>query len=143
MNCSDSLDHPKTQIDIAFSVLINIANVVGIVYNVPQMYHTYKRKSTKDISPIFLHARFWCSLLWTVYCVYYHLWYVLVSWITTGSSSVFMLYYMHIYPRINKNGSKAFLPVNTQDPDDIDDELINQNKIEMNNSFAEENHPKK
>jgi uncharacterized protein with PQ loop repeat len=100
-NCTSVIVN-KNDIDTMFSVLINIANVVGVIYNVPQMYHTYKRKSTNDISPIFLHARFWCSILWTIYCVYYHLWYVLISWITTGTSSTFMLYYMHIYPRIQR-----------------------------------------
>ena len=104
MNCSSSneLDNPKTKVDIMFAVLVNIANVVNILYNIPQMYHTYKCKTTTGISPIFLHARFYCSILWTVYCTYYRLWYILVSWLTTGTSTVFMLYYMHVYPRIQK-----------------------------------------
>jgi uncharacterized protein with PQ loop repeat len=108
-NCTCTTSVAKNDIDIMFSVLINIANVVGIVYNVPQMYHTYKRKSTNDISPIFLHARFWCSILWTIYCIYYHLWYVLVSWITTGTSSTFMLYYMHVYPRLQRNKALKYV----------------------------------
>jgi uncharacterized protein with PQ loop repeat len=104
MNCSsgNELDNPKTKVDIIFAVLVNIANVVNIVYNVPQMYHTYKCKTTTGISPIFLHARFYCSILWTIYCIYYRLWYILVSWLTTGTSTIFMLYYMHVYPRIQK-----------------------------------------
>jgi uncharacterized protein with PQ loop repeat len=126
-NCTQ-ISPTKTDVDIVFSVLVNIANVVGVLYNLPQMYHTYKRKTTNDISPIFLHARFWCSIMWIVYCLYYKFWYVFVSWIITGSSSTFMLYYMHIYPRINKHAQ--FLPVSTNDLDkeEIDDVLIDENK---------------
>jgi uncharacterized protein with PQ loop repeat len=137
MNCSagNELDNPKTKVDIMFAVLVNIANVVNIVYNVPQMYHTYKCKTTIGISPIFLHARFYCSILWTIYCIYYRLWYILVSWLTTGSSSLFMLYYMHIYPRIQKrkmlkdnNNDTDMLITNTQIDINIDLENIDLEK---------------
>lgn len=118
-NCTSISPADKTDADVVFSVLVNIANVVGVLYNLPQMYHTYKRKTTNDISPIFLHARFWCSIMWIVYCLYYKFWYVFISWVITGSSSTFMLYYMHIYPRLNKQ--TQFLPVSTSDLQDIND----------------------
>ena len=133
MNCSTSneLDNPKTKVDIMFAVLVNIANVVNILYNIPQMYHTYKCKNTTGISPIFLHARFWCSIMWIVYCLYYKFWYVFVSWIITGTSSTFMLYYMHIYPRLHK--TPMFLPVSTSDLDrgELDDVLIDEKRCEL------------
>jgi uncharacterized protein with PQ loop repeat len=130
-NCTSVTPINKTDIDVVFSVLVNIANVVGVLYNLPQMYHTYKRKTTSDISPIFLHARFWCSIMWIVYCLYYKFWYVFVSWIITGTSSTFMLYYMHIYPRLNKK--QDFLPVSTSDLDtnELDDVLIDEKQCKL------------
>jgi uncharacterized protein with PQ loop repeat len=129
-NCT-SVIPVKTDADVVFSVLVNIANVVGVLYNLPQMYHTYKRKTTSDISPIFLHARFWCSIMWIVYCLYYKFWYVFVSWVITGTSSTFMLYYMHIYPRLNKK--PEFLPVSTSDLDtnELDDVLIDEKQCKL------------
>ena len=122
MNCSSENDliDPKTKVDIMFAVLVNIANianVVNIVYNIPQMYHTYKCKTTAGISPIFLHARFQCSILWTIYCIYYRLWYILISLLTTGTSTVFMLYYMHLYPRFQKR--KMLKDVNNNNDMDV------------------------
>ena len=131
-NCT-SVILVKTDADVVFSVLVNIANVVGVLYNLPQMYHTYKRKTTNDISPIFLHARFWCSIMWIIYCLYYKFWYVFVSWVITGTSSTFMLYYMHIYPRLNKK--QDFLPVSTSDLDtdtnELDDVLIDEKQCKL------------
>jgi uncharacterized protein with PQ loop repeat len=132
MNCSadNELHNPKTKVDIMFAILVNIANVVNILYNIPQMYHTYKCKNTSGISPIFLHARFYCSILWTVYCIYYRLWYILVSWLTTGTSTVFMLYYMHVYPRIEKR--KMLKDINNNNDTDI---LITNTQIDINNDI--------
>ncbi len=39
-----------------------------------------------------------------------------------------MLYYMHIYPRINRKKDRDFLQLSIED---LDDELINKNKLEM------------
>ena len=130
MNCSNAneLDEPKTKVDIMFAVLVNIANVVNILYNIPQMYHTYKCKTTTGISPIFLHARLYCSILWTVYCIYYRLWYILVSWLTTGTSTVFMLYYMHIYPRMERRKL-----LKNMDNNDDTDMLITNTEIDIEN----------
>ena len=80
-------------IDIAFAVLINIANVIGILYNIPQMVHTYRRKTADDISALFLNLRTLCSVIWIVYSVYYQLWYVLISFASSLVSSVFISYY--------------------------------------------------
>ena len=39
-----------------------IANIINLLYNVPQIVTTYKRKSTKDFSGWFLFLRFISSL---------------------------------------------------------------------------------
>ncbi len=80
-------------IDIFFAVLINIANVIGILYNIPQMVHTYRRKTADDISALFLNLRTLCSVIWIIYSVYYQLWYVLISFASSLVSSVFISYY--------------------------------------------------
>ena len=44
----------ETSADIVFAVLVNIANILGILYNIPQIVHTYRRKTAGDISALFL-----------------------------------------------------------------------------------------
>lgn len=98
-------------VDIFFAVLINVANVIGILYNIPQMVHTYRRKTADDISALFLNLRTLCSVIWIVYSVYYQLWYVLISFASSLVSSMFISYYRfawirNFFQRRNLGGSK-------------------------------------
>ena len=106
----------SSSIDIFFSVLINIANVIGIIYNIPQMVHTYRRKKADDISALFLNLRTLCSAIWIVYSIYYELWYVLISFASSLISSLFISYYRFEYLRtlllMIFNKKKELLPNN-------------------------------
>jgi MtN3 and saliva related transmembrane protein len=51
-------------------VLATIANILGIIYNLPQMYKTFKRKTTQDISFWFLSLRLLTSIIWVYYFSY-------------------------------------------------------------------------
>lgn len=73
--------------------MVWIANGMGLIYNLPQMYHTYQIQSVREISTLSVSLRFLSSLLWCVYCSYYHLWDVGLSWILTLLSSLQMIYY--------------------------------------------------
>ncbi len=81
--------------DYFFRVLITIGNILSVVYNIPQMYHTYKTKRANDISYWFLWMRFASSVIWCSYCFYYLLWDVLVSWLMSLISTVMILYYKY------------------------------------------------
>jgi uncharacterized protein with PQ loop repeat len=90
---SSSTTFVSTPIDLFFTILINIANVIGILYNIPQMIHTYRIKRADDISALFLNLRTLCSIIWIVYSIYYQLWYVLISFASSLISSLFISYY--------------------------------------------------
>lgn len=81
--------------DSFFLVLINIGNVLGVIYNIPQMWHTYKTKRATDISFYFLWMRLISSVIWCSYCIYYRLWEVIVSWVMSLLSSMMILYYKY------------------------------------------------
>ena len=78
-------------------VLVITANVIGFVYNIPQLVLTIKTKSAHDISGVFLLLRFVSSVLWIIYCVFIFNIDVLISWCITGLCSVILLYYKYIY----------------------------------------------
>ena len=47
-----------------------IAAVISSILYVPQVYHMIKRKSTKDVSYIFLFISVLVSILWIIYGIY-------------------------------------------------------------------------
>lgn len=83
--------------ELFFVVLINIGNVLSIIYNLPQMWHTYKTKKATDISIHFLWMRLASSIIWCIYCIRYELWDVIVSWTMSLISTVMIMYYK-FYP---------------------------------------------
>jgi uncharacterized protein with PQ loop repeat len=84
-------------IDKFFLILINIGNVLSVVYNIPQMWHTWKTKRAGDISSYFLWMRLASSVIWCSYSFHYKLWDVSISWIMSLISSIMILYYKY-YP---------------------------------------------
>jgi uncharacterized protein with PQ loop repeat len=94
---SDSHSSSNSQIDLFMTILINIGNVLSVIYNIPQMWRTYKLKKADDISSYFLWMRLASGIIWSVYCIYYQMWYVIISWASTIISTLQILYYKY-YP---------------------------------------------
>jgi uncharacterized protein with PQ loop repeat len=69
------------------------ANVIGLIYNIPQTILTIRTKSANDISLLFISLRLLSSFLWIVYTMIHWLPDVFISWIITGTSSSILLYY--------------------------------------------------
>lgn len=94
---SDSQSSSNAQIDLFMTILINIGNFLSVIYNIPQMWRTYKLKKADDISSYFLWMRLASGIIWSVYCIYYKMWYVIISWASTIISTLQILYYKY-YP---------------------------------------------
>ena len=94
---SDSQSSSNAQIDLFMTILINIGNFLSVIYNVPQMWRTYKLKKADDISSYFLWMRLASGIIWSIYCIYYQMWYVIISWASTIISTIQILYYKY-YP---------------------------------------------
>ncbi len=94
---SDSQSSSNAQVDLFMTILINIGNVLSVIYNVPQMWRTYKLKKADDISSYFLWMRLASGIIWSVYCIYYKMWYVIISWASTIIATLQILYYKY-YP---------------------------------------------
>lgn len=94
---SDSHSSSNSQIDLFMTILINIGNVLSVIYNIPQMWRTYKLKKADDISSYFLWMRLTSGIIWSIYCIYYKMWYVIISWASTIISTLQILYYKY-YP---------------------------------------------
>jgi uncharacterized protein with PQ loop repeat len=98
-DCSNktNANNENPSVELFMTILVNIANVLSILYNVPQMWRTHKLKKADDISSHFLWMRLSAGIIWSIYCIYYKMWYVIISWTTTIISTTQILYYKY-YP---------------------------------------------
>jgi len=96
-DCSTKTNNENPNVELFMTILVNIGNVLSIMYNVPQMWRTHKLKKADDISSHFLWMRLSAGIVWSTYCIYYRMWYVIISWTTTIISTTQILYYKY-YP---------------------------------------------
>jgi uncharacterized protein with PQ loop repeat len=96
-DCSTKTMNENPNVELFMTIIVNIGNILSILYNVPQMWRTYKLKKADDISSHFLWMRLSAGIIWSIYCIYYQMWYVIISWTTTIISTTQILYYKY-YP---------------------------------------------
>jgi uncharacterized protein with PQ loop repeat len=96
-NNKTNINNENPDVELFMAILVNIGNVLSILYNIPQMWRTHKLKKADDISSYFLWMRLSSGIIWSIYCIYYQMWYVIISWSTTIISSTQILYYKY-YP---------------------------------------------
>lgn len=75
------------------NIFIVIANIINISYNIPQMVHTYKTKSTKDFDVWFIVLRCVGNIIWLVYSIYLNIFLMMLNNLITVLSSIFIGYY--------------------------------------------------
>jgi uncharacterized protein with PQ loop repeat len=73
--------------------IVIIANIIGFIYNVPQVVLTVRTKSATDLSFIFLSLRLVSAILWIIYTTLQWSPDVFISWVITGASSGILFYY--------------------------------------------------
>ena len=56
-------------VNLTTNVFLVIANIINLIYNIPQMVKTYKTSSTKDFSGWFLSLRVAGNVIWVAYAM--------------------------------------------------------------------------
>lgn len=85
--------------NLALRSMVIVANIIGFVYNIPQIIHTCRTKKAGDISGLFLFLRFTSAILWIIYSSIEFNLDIIISWIITLVSSIVLLYYKYIYKK--------------------------------------------
>ena len=75
------------------NVIIVSANIINLIYNIPQIYRTFKRKSTRDISGTFLVLRLIGNSLVLIYTIYIADVQLSIANIVTVLASIFLCSY--------------------------------------------------
>ena len=110
-------------VSLTMNVFIIIANIINIIYNVPQIVKTYKTKSTKDFSETFLIMRIVGNSIWLGYSVEVDSFPMLFSNLVTIIATVFIGYYK-VLEIIRE---RHYVKVNNQQ--EVDVEMINDEAI--------------
>ena len=96
-------------VSLTMNIFIIIANIINVVYNIPQMVKTYKCKSTKDLSSWFLFLRIIGNSIWIGYAIEVDSMMILINTCVTVFSSIFIGYYKVLElnrDRLEKNNQK-------------------------------------
>lgn len=75
------------------NVFLIIANIINLVYNIPQIVKTIKTKSTKDFSEWFLGLRIVGNLIWMAYAIEINSFMLLLNSLVTVISSLIISIY--------------------------------------------------
>jgi uncharacterized protein with PQ loop repeat len=80
-------------VSITTNVFLVIANIINIWYNIPQVIKTYKCKSTRDFSSLFLFLRVIGNSIWIGYAIEVDSFQMLLNNVVTVLCSIFICYY--------------------------------------------------
>ena len=80
-------------VSLATNIFLIIANIINLIYNLPQMIKTYKTKSTRDFSGWFLSLRVIGNVIWVAYAIEVDSMLMLINNVVTVISSIFIGYY--------------------------------------------------
>ena len=121
-------------VSMTMNVFIIIANIINIVYNIPQMVKTYQRKTTQDLSSWFIFLRIVGNSIWIGYAIEVDSMMMLINTTVTVGSSVFIAYYkvleLHKERFIIIEDNKKLLDENKNE-----NETKNENKNETKNKI--------
>jgi MtN3 and saliva related transmembrane protein len=119
------------------NIFLILANIINIIYNVPQVIKTYKTKSTKDFSEWFIFMRIVGNTIWVVYSCEIQNIQLLINTTITVLASFFIAYYKCREILTEKRQYKLLtLPLE----DDLIEESLNDAKLEelLNDAKLEE-----
>jgi MtN3 and saliva related transmembrane protein len=80
-------------VNLTMNVFLIIGNVINLIQNLPQVIKTYKTKSTRDFSTIFLVLRIIGNLIWIAYAIQINSILLIVNNTVTVLSTVFIFVY--------------------------------------------------
>ncbi len=92
-------------VSLTMNVFLIIANIINLIYNIPQVVKTYQLKSTKEFSSWFLFLRIIGNAIWIGYAIEVDSFLMLLNNIVTVIASMFIGYYkvIEIYNNYKKN----------------------------------------
>jgi len=84
------------------NILLVVANIINLFYNIPQMVQTYKTRSTGDFSALFLVLRVISNFIWIIYSISIDSMLMLINSVVTVIATTFIGYFKYVEYRKNQ-----------------------------------------
>jgi MtN3 and saliva related transmembrane protein len=129
------------KVSLTTNIFLIIANIINLIYNIPQVWKTFRTKSTKDFSETFLVMRILGNTIWIGYAIEINSMLMLINNLVVIFSTMFLGYYK-VLEIIKKRKIKAhsnFINNNTDTNINNDNEQ-NENYTDIdldNNNITE------
>ena len=114
-------------VNLTMNIFLIIANIINLIYNIPQIVKTYKTKSTKDFSGWFLLLRVFGNIIWVAYAVVVNSLLMLINNVVTVLSSIFIGYYKYneLYNEYKKQKELKYYEINNNEVENIEIIILN------------------
>lgn len=112
------IDILDKNVSLTMNIFLIIANVINIIYNIPQMYRTYKTGTTRDLSGMTQILRFICGTIWMVYGIEINSFMLFLCNIPTIMSSIFLGGFIIRNTYFSKEEAEMEVPLNVLYDDD-------------------------
>jgi MtN3 and saliva related transmembrane protein len=81
------------KVSLTTNIFLIIANIINLIYNIPQVWKTFRTKSTKDFSETFLVMRILGNTIWIGYAIEINSMLMLINNLVVIFSTMFLGYY--------------------------------------------------
>jgi MtN3 and saliva related transmembrane protein len=116
-----------SNVSLTTNIFVIIANVINLIYNIPQMYKTWQTKSTKDFSTAFLVMRIAGNTIWIAYAIEISSFLMLLNNCVTVFASIFIFYFKAI--ELNEERKLKHKEIINKDKDNDKEILIVDDKV--------------
>jgi MtN3 and saliva related transmembrane protein len=100
-------------VSTVMNVFLVIGNVINLIQNIPQVIKTYRTKSTRDFSALFLGLRIIGNLIWIAYAININSFLLVINNIVTVLATGFISYYKA--REIWQDRQRTYEPINKED----------------------------
>ena len=127
------------KVSLTTNIFLIVANIINLTYNIPQVWKTFKTKSTGDFSETFLVMRILGNMIWIGYAIEINSMLMLINNMVVIFSTIFLGYYKVLeIIRKRKTKTKRELTFdNSQTNHEIENEIENENDINYLKGLSE------
>ena len=127
------------KVSLTTNIFLIVANIINLTYNIPQVWKTFKTKSTGDFSETFLVMRILGNTIWIGYAIEINSMLMLINNLVVIFSTIFLGYYKVLeIIRKRKTKTKRELTFdNSQTNHEIENEIENENDINYLKGLSE------
>jgi uncharacterized protein with PQ loop repeat len=118
-------------VSVTMNVFLSIANIINLIYNIPQVIKTYKTKSTKDFSSWFIFLRIIGNIIWIGYAIEIDSLQMLINTCVTVLASIFIGYYkiIELYRETNHAQDERLLYSRVEDVYELEDKYHREEAV--------------